>query len=478
MSRSTSLLDLNHDVLELVLSWVQPPRELHAFLLSNRAAHDLALPHFISSVRLTHPDQVPAFCAYMLDPARGPERLRHLRSLAVERGASVVRQPRVLFMKLSFPAGERFASVLAGAPRLTHLDVRLADHVLSRDPRIARALSCSTPQLARLDLDGAGARACQMLAQWPPGRGLRELSLDVGDFDVRPLLAPHRATLRALSLSTGIFASQAQFPAGADAEEGEYVWPEVTELTLQNVLLRRGPLARAFPNVRRLRALDGLKKRAEMRSWNTDEAASRSGSTPWTKLEDLLVDVAAVHNLGLNAPGACPPAVRHVELARTSVNEKTSFMASHFLDVDDDPDPEIFLGLVRATSPASLTFRLRPSSIPRLRRFFEELASATRGSLRVLHLELFARSQSYLDQLRKAMEALPGFLAPLSMTYLCLVVDAGGAPFEQTLLCLLQEEALVSTVVERASSVQVMEVRWLEASWRHSWWTISRRNDD
>jgi hypothetical protein len=391
------LLDLNHDVLGHILSQIHPSRDLRGFVATCRAAHALALPYFLADVRLHYSSQVIAFCKYMLDPAR----LRYLRSLTIDRGASVVREPPALLMKLAFPSDAPVADLLARAPCLAHVHIRLVDHVLARVPNVTDAL-LGAPHLTRLELGDAGTRAWDMLARWPAARGLREMSLEIGDIDVAPLLAPHRGTLRVLSLAGGFPSGGEQF--SGEADDPSWAWPKVTDLTLQNVSAKREALVRAFPSLRRLRALDGLKKRSDMLAWSSKDPESVSGPA-WTQLEDVLVDVAAVCNLGLAAPDLCP-ALRRLELARSSINEKTSFMANHFLDADDDPSTQMFLALVRTTTPASLTFRLRPSSIEKLTCLFKDMAVATQGSLRFLHVEFFARSQVYWEALRLAIVRL------------------------------------------------------------------------
>jgi hypothetical protein len=71
-------------------------------------------------------------------------------------------------------------------------------------------------------------------------------------------------------------------------------------------------------------------------------------------------------------------------------------------------------------------------------------------------------------------EVLPDLLALFPMTYFCLVVDTGGAPPEQTLLDHLDEYTLVSSIVNKALSIQLMEVKWREATWHQSWWGVSK----
>ncbi|OCH88523.1 hypothetical protein OBBRIDRAFT_805309 [Obba rivulosa] len=90
------LLQLNHDVLSLVLSYL-PPSSLLSFALVSRAAHNLALPHLLAAPIIggafytsrargeaSGPRQLTAFCTAVI---AHPERACAVRALTVRRDA-------------------------------------------------------------------------------------------------------------------------------------------------------------------------------------------------------------------------------------------------------------------------------------------------------------------------------------------------------------------------------------------------------
>ncbi|KAH9918686.1 uncharacterized protein B0H18DRAFT_957844 [Fomitopsis serialis] len=140
------LLDLNHDVLDTIVSFVAPADAMQ-LALTCRDAYDAAMPRFLSEVVLggpsvmDGPEQITLFCRYMLaDPHN---RIRHLRVLEIKEGAFVSSEgeDRSGAWVADFSCAAILADMLRKATNLRKITIRDLEPLLQHQPAVAEAMS-------------------------------------------------------------------------------------------------------------------------------------------------------------------------------------------------------------------------------------------------------------------------------------------------------------------------------------------------
>ncbi|KZS99954.1 uncharacterized protein LAESUDRAFT_816785 [Laetiporus sulphureus 93-53] len=247
-------LSLNLDVVYSVLGYIQPIDALQ-LAMTCRAAHDIAIPRFLSHVVLGHewcrvrPAQIAQFCSYVL--ADGKVRIPCIKALTLHNTAFMTGSGQAcLRVEYDYSAAVLLAQVLQRASRLARIDVYRAEHLLQSAPELANALLV-LPSLEDLRLRGVGPHALRVLSMMQSGPQNLELEFarsvnDKTSTNHRQAEFLHSFTSSVLSLSlTRPFHFMEEL-------KSDVVWPKVRRLEVRGDIYRLSTLVQTFPNVRTL----------------------------------------------------------------------------------------------------------------------------------------------------------------------------------------------------------------------------------
>ncbi|TFY72522.1 hypothetical protein EVG20_g474 [Dentipellis fragilis] len=263
------LLELNHDILHDLSTFIAPKRDLGHLISTSRAAYDIFVPALYRDVSVSKEKNAAALCSTLLSH---PERIDLLRTLKC-----VTYDLR--FLITSYPSN--LAEVLFRANNLQVLkltSVELFDEASSFMPALIQL-----KQLRSLSLSEITPEQCRaLLPQLPPGH-LRSINLDVREQlpDVLHLLQPLSASLEDLTLSFRVYWGRALWCSPLELSSSMH-WPRVHTLGLIFVYVDHPDmLSQIFPNAR---SLDIFGQPCEARNGRTPQG------TVWHNLKSLEIN--------------------------------------------------------------------------------------------------------------------------------------------------------------------------------------------
>ncbi|EED85039.1 predicted protein [Postia placenta Mad-698-R] len=233
--------------------------------LTSHDIHPIAKRHALSIVTMRHNATIMRVCTYMLEDI--PGRLHWIRELEVgfDDMTDTSAYPSQDHLHLGNTTARLLVSLFENAIHLRSLWFLYSfDTLLLKQPRIGPALSAlrhlrilSLPSpLLSLNLNPGDKSKTESLAiQRQMLREMRsrliELSLSIPSSDLSSI--QHMQTIRRLTLSQ-LHSDNEEHPSHAERSQLSLSWPAVSSLTLGRCRLSMSDVARAFPNVRELRA--------------------------------------------------------------------------------------------------------------------------------------------------------------------------------------------------------------------------------
>ncbi|KAI0351796.1 hypothetical protein OH77DRAFT_1563907, partial [Trametes cingulata] len=266
-----SLLSLNYDVLENILSYLHGEDALNLALCC-KELHELALPRVSAVAECYSPEQLRELCAYMLSGPRYP--VQHLEELHIhyttfaEEGGDPDDTPFSADdededddddedeVYWDFSQAHLVRDLLLHAAGLRRLTLHRVHPLLEREPLIGAAL-CALPRLAALELCTVAEPTFPLLARLSPGLRALHFAYSGEEDDLED--GPHSALLllRVLAplqrLHTLVLENFCPWPQG-----GAFVaprFPALRTLTLQYVTAAALPFVDLCPNVRSVELL-------------------------------------------------------------------------------------------------------------------------------------------------------------------------------------------------------------------------------
>jgi hypothetical protein len=367
------MFDLNEDVLAEIIS-LAGREDLIKFAATSHFAHDLCMPHIISTVRITRaPEYLLAFrirnfCTFML--ARWKERIPCLRHFSFDPvflaqwpsdGSTFVFHNETLKL---------LGDVLDHAQNLESLEVQNCERLLVREPRIANALTrCA--RLTTISLDNISSNRLGQLsiALMQELAGIRHINLGLTHSNLAAVLSASHSTLESVSF-------EEKFSRFPDLFNRGLEWPHVRQLELHIHPSTALNISRAFPNVRELR-VDGDKHRVI-------QVGRVMSCKSWTQLDYVEGPMPALYLLRLTShirELRIPYSLTHGEQQQTGFGSISRTNA--FLDLVHIANPEILSFAVDLRSKlADITFFRGLAQVAPLLNF---LAISVTYSITVIH---------------------------------------------------------------------------------------------
>ena len=346
------IFELNQDILAEIIS-LTAREDLIKLAATCHFAHDLCIPHIISTVRITRaPEYLVAcrihnFCTFML--ARWKERVHCLRHFSFNPaflaqwpgdGSTFVFQNETLKL---------LADVFDHAQNLESLEVQNCERLLLREPRIANAL-IRYARLTTISLDNISSNRLGQLsiALMQELAGIRHINLGLTHSNLAAVLSASHFTLESVSF-------EEMFSRFRGLSDDGLEWPYVRQLKVRIHPSTALNISRAFPNVREL-CVDGDKHRII-------QVQREMSCKSWTELDYVEGPMPALYLLGLAShirELRIPYSLTHGEHQQTGFGSMSRTNA--------------FLDLVRIANPETLSFAVDLRSKLADITFFRELA--------------------------------------------------------------------------------------------------------
>jgi len=301
--------------------------------------------------------------------------LRILEGACIEidpgsRDSVVRRDPRTprRYASLQVWLGSLLADVLKHACNLNSLRLDHIELLLECAPQICGAI-IFCPRLTTVHFSGMKQRSRDLIANM---FGLRHIDI-YHEGDVTALLRPFQSTLEEVSCVIPLIDHQS---LGLDEA---YQWPRVHTLHLGNHPKNRifkQRLVRAFPNLRIL-----LLPPRGTHSTDTTMRAQNERSVCWPRLDYVQGTLVELYNLAFSCP-VRELNVRGVVYASTQHSSPST--------------AEMFLDLVRASEPLSLSFSVSEALSDAT--FYEQLSQSV-PRLKFLELSVIYGSAGFAQQL-------------------------------------------------------------------------------
>ncbi|GBE86204.1 hypothetical protein SCP_0900830 [Sparassis crispa] len=244
-----SLLSLNDDIMQTILSWVSPLEVLHLGRTC-RGVYAAAIPYFLSEVTIRDAQQLASFSRFILADIVHPP--RYLKALTLRDTCFDYVSTERRRVKQDFSSAAAFAEVLQRAVCLQSLEVQCFETFVG-DAALRDALAMHTG-LQRVSFSEIGVQSFELIPRMASSPRYLELGQFVGNSRNPPVGGPRVRMLQKYTDSLEVLKLRSFVP-WLETLDFDAVWSHVHTLHVIHARTAFSHFERAFPNLREFRCL-------------------------------------------------------------------------------------------------------------------------------------------------------------------------------------------------------------------------------